>query len=69
LTQLLITGRAEHYAAEWKRHFATRIRAASVFAHLAMQGTTRAASLAVIRRAPTILSWGARLSGKTPISA
>jgi flavin-dependent dehydrogenase len=69
LARLLIAGRSEDYAAEWKRHFGARIRAASVFAHLAMRGSTRAASLAAIRRAPAILGWGARLSGKAPISA
>ncbi|HEY0265126.1 MAG TPA: FAD-dependent monooxygenase [Rhizomicrobium sp.] len=69
LAKLLIAHRGEDYAHAWTRRFATRIRAASVFAHLAMRGPTRAASLAVIKRAPVLLGWGARLSGKTPISA
>ncbi len=69
LARLLIAERGEAYAKEWKHRFAPRIRAASVFAHLAMRGPARAASLAIIRRAPAILGWGARLSGKAPISA
>ncbi len=69
LAELLIAHRGEGYAAEWQRRFAVRIRAASVFAHLAMRTSTRAASLAIIKRAPGLLGWGARLSGKAPISA
>ena len=64
LAQLLIAGRAEDYAGEWKRRFAPRIRAASLFAHLAMNGMGRAASLAVLRSAPSLIGMGARLSGK-----
>jgi flavin-dependent dehydrogenase len=69
LAKLLIAHRGEHYAREWKKHFAPRIRAASVFAHLAMRAPTRFASLAVIRAMPGLLGLGARLSGKAPISA
>ena len=46
LARLLIAHRGEDYAEEWKQHFAPRIRAASVFAHLAMHAPTRFASLA-----------------------
>ena len=69
LAQLLIADRSECYAREWKRRFALRIRAASVFAQLAMRAPTRAASLAVLRAAPGLMGLGARLSGKMPISA
>jgi len=69
LAQLLIAHRGERYAAEWKQRFAPRIRAAAVFAQLAMRTPTRAASLALLRAAPGLMGLGARLSGKVPISA
>jgi len=69
LARLLIAGDEENYAREWKHRFAPRIRAASLFAHLAMNDTGRAASLAVLRAVPALVSLGARLSGKAPISA
>jgi len=69
LAQLLIERRAQHYAAEWKSHFALRIRAASVFAHLAMNGAGRLAGLALLRTAPGLLDLGARISGKTSLAA
>lgn len=67
LTQLLIADRGERYAQEWIRRFAPRVRAAAVFAQLAMRTPTRAASLALLRAAPGLLGLGARLSGKTPL--
>ena len=66
LAGLLIEGRAQDYAREWKHRFAPRIRAASLFAHLAMYDVTRTASLAALRALPGLLSLGARLSGKVP---
>ncbi|MBA2590238.1 MAG: NAD(P)/FAD-dependent oxidoreductase [Alphaproteobacteria bacterium] len=69
LAKLLIAHRGETYAKEWKKRFAPRIRAASVFAHLAMRAPTRFASLTAIRAMPGLLGLGARLSGKAPISA
>lgn len=69
LAGLLVGQRGERYASEWKRRFAPRIRAASVFAQLAMRAPTRAASLALLRAAPGLMGLGARLSGKVPISA
>lgn len=64
LAELLIAYRGERYAAEWKRRFGPRIRAASVFAQLAMRAPTRAASLTLLRAAPGLMGLGARLSGK-----
>jgi flavin-dependent dehydrogenase len=52
------------YTAAWRKRFASRIHAASFFAHLAMQDELRAASLAVTRYFPGLMTWGARLSGK-----
>jgi flavin-dependent dehydrogenase len=64
LARLLIAAREDEYAAIWHRRFAPRIHAASLFAHLAMNGPGRAVSLAAIRAFPAVLDWGARLSGK-----
>jgi flavin-dependent dehydrogenase len=69
LAQLLIAHRGERYAQDWKSRFAPRIRAAAVFAGLAMRRPTRAASLALLRAVPSLLGLGARLSGKAPTSA
>jgi flavin-dependent dehydrogenase len=69
LARLLIAGRGQDYAQQWQRRFALRIRAASLFAHLAMNDAGRAASLGVLRAAPRLMGLGARLSGKVPISA
>jgi flavin-dependent dehydrogenase len=65
LAQLLIAHRAEDYPRAWTRRFAPRIRAASLFAHLAMNGAARTAALGLLRAAPGLIGWGARLSGKS----
>ena len=64
LAQCLIAGRGDDYADEWHKRFAPRIQAASLFAHLAMNGVTRAAARPLIAAFPQILDWGARRSGK-----
>jgi len=64
LARLLIAHRGERYAEEWKHHFASRIRAASLFAHLAMHNSTRAASIYLLRAVPSLVRTGARFSGK-----
>jgi flavin-dependent dehydrogenase len=69
LARLLTRGQAQDYALLWKRRFAPRIRAASIFAHLAMNDTGRLASRAVLAAAPRLLGLGARLSGKVPLVA
>ena len=69
LAQLLIAGRAEDYAQAWKSRFALRIRAAAFFAHLAMNGAGRLAGSALLRAAPGLLDFGARISGKAPLAA
>lgn len=53
------------YQQDWSRHFAPRIRAASAFAQLALKPSTHGVIRAVLRRAPRLLTLGARLSGKT----
>jgi len=52
------------YASAWHRSFAPRIRAAALFAHLAMRPGTAAALLKVVKLFPGILTLGAKLSGK-----
>ena len=69
LTSLLLAGQGSAYARQWQWRFAPRIRAASLFAHLAMSDAGRAAGLAVLRAAPSLLDLGARLSGKRPLAA
>ncbi|MFO0993134.1 MAG: FAD-dependent monooxygenase [Hyphomicrobiales bacterium] len=53
------------YQRDWRRHFAPRIRAASAFARLALAPSTHGVIRAVLRREPRLLTFGARLSGKT----
>lgn len=55
---------AERYARDWEANFATRVRASSVFAALTTPRFTAAASVAVLKRIPPILTWGALWSGK-----
>jgi hypothetical protein len=69
LAKLLIVHRGELYARQWQRRFAPRIRAAALFAHLAMSGAGRFAGRAVLGAAPSLLGFGARLSGKVPTAA
>ncbi|MGA8706103.1 MAG: FAD-dependent monooxygenase [Steroidobacteraceae bacterium] len=53
-----------NHARAWKRLFAVRLHAASLFAWLAMNDYSRAAAAQLIRAFPSILTWGATLSGK-----
>jgi flavin-dependent dehydrogenase len=70
LAWLLINGRGDEYASAWKRRFVSRIRAASLFAHLAMNDAASMVAMGVFRAAPGLVSLGARFSGKaTPIGA
>ncbi len=52
------------YTADWNHAFATRLRAAAVFAQLAMRPNAVDLLLPLVKTCPGILSWGARLSGK-----
>ena len=56
---------AATYARAWRRHFATRIRAAAAFSWLAMRPGVSDLAGALVERVPGILAAGARLSGKT----
>jgi flavin-dependent dehydrogenase len=53
------------YERSWRRNFVTRIHAAALFAHLGMRPATTKLVVALLKRAPTILTLGARWSGKT----
>jgi flavin-dependent dehydrogenase len=53
------------YSADWRQSFAFRVRAAALFAHLAMRPGAARPLLPLLERFPAILTAGASLSGKT----
>jgi hypothetical protein len=55
------------YAAAWRRAFAPRIHAAAAVANWAQRPQLVAATLPLLHRFPGLLTWGARLSGKTRV--
>jgi hypothetical protein len=55
---------ASRYEQRWKDNFATRVRASSLFAALTTSRSTAGTSIAALRLAPSVLTWGARWSGK-----
>jgi flavin-dependent dehydrogenase len=55
------------YAAAWRQSFAGRIRAASLIAHWAMNKAAVRASVPLVRKLPSLLTLGARMSGKAGI--
>jgi flavin-dependent dehydrogenase len=55
------------YARAWKQQFGPRLHAAQVFAWLAMNDHSRAAMAQLLGAFPTILAWGAHLSGKVDV--
>jgi flavin-dependent dehydrogenase len=55
---------ARAYGPEWRKAFGRRIRAAAIFAHLAMRTDAAAVFVPLLRVVPGILTIGARLSGK-----
>ncbi|HEX7081479.1 MAG TPA: NAD(P)/FAD-dependent oxidoreductase [Gammaproteobacteria bacterium] len=58
------------YRADWRQRFAMRIRAAGLFAALAMRERSPALLLPLLRAFPELLTFGAKLSGKTaPLDA
>ena len=54
------------YASLWRRSFATRVRAAALFAWAT---TARRATASVLESAPALLTWGAQWSGKARLAA
>ena len=57
-------GVRERYAADWRRHFAPRLKLAAVFAHLAMRPALASPCLALLGHWPALLTHGARWGGK-----
>ena len=56
------------YSSAWSERFAPRIRAASLFAKIALNPVLASSALTVIKLAPRLLTVGATLSGKTRLS-
>ncbi len=54
----------QRYAADWRRHFAPRLRLAAAFAQLAMRPALASPLLALLRLWPGLLTQGARWGGK-----
>ncbi len=55
---------ARRYAADWRRHFATRLRLATVLAHTAMRPLPASLLVAAVRHFPSAVTWGARWCAK-----
>jgi 2-polyprenyl-6-methoxyphenol hydroxylase-like FAD-dependent oxidoreductase len=55
---------ARRYAADWRRHFATRLRLAAVLAHTAMRPLPASMLVAAVRHFPSAVTWGARWCAK-----
>ncbi len=53
------------YRARWRAHFGARLHLAAGFAHAAMRPGLSSPLVALLRRAPALLTLGASLSGKT----
>jgi len=65
LSDRALVNAAAAYDGAWRRHFAARVRASSLFAALMMSPGGEAASAAALERMPRLLTWGARWSGKS----
>ncbi|HSJ95686.1 MAG TPA: monooxygenase, partial [Myxococcota bacterium] len=63
LTDAALAGAGRRYARAWRRHFRARVLASSAFAALTA-GPAAAASIALLRAAPSLLTLGAGWSGK-----
>jgi 2-polyprenyl-6-methoxyphenol hydroxylase-like FAD-dependent oxidoreductase len=53
------------YAASWRRAFASRVRLAALYAHIAMNPLANRVALPLLKRWPQLLSHGARMGSKT----
>ena len=60
-----LIGLASAYASEWGRHFACRLQVSRLIAQWAMRPAGVGCVLPFLRRFPSVLTWFARLSGKT----
>jgi len=59
-----ITDAGLDYTQQWNAYFANRIYAAAVFAQLTMRPSTMSLILPILKQFPSILTFGAKLSGK-----
>ena len=57
-------GAQQRYTADWRRHFAPRLRVAAGLAHLAMRPAGAAVLMATLKQFPKLLTHGAIWSGK-----
>ena len=64
-----LPGVAVAYRQAWQRAFGPRLMASSLLAHWAMRPAAVAGILPAVRRFPSILTWGARWSGKSKLLA
>ncbi len=64
LDEAALQDAATAYKRDWRRHFAARVRASSVFAAVTMSPVSAAASAALMGAVPAVLTWGAWWSGK-----
>ncbi len=64
LSDAALRAAAARYRRDWRRHFAARVRASCLFAAATTWPVAAAASVALMRGAPAILTWGAWWSGK-----
>ena len=57
------------HAAQWRHHFSRRLAIAAGFAHIAMRPAASALAWPLVRAWPSLLTQGARWSGKTRSAA
>lgn len=67
LSEASLAGVRSSYEVAWRRNFAPRLRASSVFARLLLSPATAPAGIALLRGLPAVLTWGARWSGKAAV--
>lgn len=63
-SSVTLHGVGERYAQQWRASFAPRLRASRAIAHWAMRPVAIGLSVPAMRLFPSLLTWGARLSGK-----
>jgi len=64
LTPDVLAAVRRDYAIAWRRNFSRRLHVAALFAHLFMRPATTRAAIALLRQFPSVLTQGARWSGK-----
>lgn len=67
LSDAALQAAAARYRDSWRRHFRTRVGASMLFATLTTAPATRALAIALVARAPAMLTWGAWWSGKAHV--